>query len=321
MRRFARKHGVPMQRLFRRGLRAQDGIAGRQRARIAERLERAVILCGENGVLEPEHLGIIRVDAPSSPISPVAPVATAPVSPQPIPAASPGNSPAPTLVEFGSGGHILAVLEGCKGNRAQAAGKFSISAFGPSATNSTNTPDPDLRTRRSDGSRNNQLPGLKGSERPPGRSSACHVQKHTCDVGWHADGSRHPPSYQGARYAGSKQSRSAARRRWVGGYKMILLTPSARRSKRTRLTCRRSAPSSWPPGISTKAELAYGEPVTEIRSAGPKKRLRPAGHEHAWTPVHRRPLFRHHRQPGPAQRQHSCAVVTSENRSRGPRGR
>jgi len=124
MRRFARKHGVHA-----RGFSEQAAAVLTRHSwpgnvrELQNVVERAVILCGENGVLEPEHLGLVRV---GSPPTPVAPVAAAPVSHTQGPAAPPEAAPARTLAELEKR-HILAVLEGCRGNRTQAAKILDIS--------------------------------------------------------------------------------------------------------------------------------------------------------------------------------------------------
>jgi transcriptional regulator with PAS, ATPase and Fis domain len=85
-------------------------------------IERAVILCGDSGLLEPEHLGfsIAASPAPSVPFAPTAPSnssleRTAPAEPEPV-----------SLAEVEKR-HILAALEKTKQNRTHAAKLLDIS--------------------------------------------------------------------------------------------------------------------------------------------------------------------------------------------------
>jgi DNA-binding NtrC family response regulator len=116
MRRFGRKHGVHVKGFSDEAMRLLKNHNWPGNVRELQNvIERAVILCGENGILEPEHLGLTS-------------------SPQPIsstPAASESASPAaagslPPLAEMEKR-HILAALEHCKGNRTHAAKLLDVS--------------------------------------------------------------------------------------------------------------------------------------------------------------------------------------------------
>jgi DNA-binding NtrC family response regulator len=123
LRRFARKHGVHVRGFSEAslGMLTRHSWPGNVRE-LQNVVERAVILCSENGVIEPEHLGLTSLPAapeqstavPAAPVfAPPAAVAAAPAGP-------------PTLSELEKR-HILTVLESCKGNRTQAAKLLDIS--------------------------------------------------------------------------------------------------------------------------------------------------------------------------------------------------
>ena len=121
MRRFGRKHGVRV-----RGFSEQAGkvISGHDWPGNVRELqnvvERAVILSSEDGLIEPEHLGMAK---PSHAV-PVAALASQPSDPGTIPAHNEGS--VPTLAEIEKR-HILATVEHCKGNRTQAAKALGVS--------------------------------------------------------------------------------------------------------------------------------------------------------------------------------------------------
>ena len=114
MRRFGRKHGVHVRGFSDESLRllAQHTWPGNVRE-LQNVIERAVILCGENGVLEPEHLGLHAARAPE------------PDSPTPVGASGTGGN-FPTLAELEKR-HIFAALDHCKGNRTHAAKLLDVS--------------------------------------------------------------------------------------------------------------------------------------------------------------------------------------------------
>ncbi len=78
-------------------------------------VERAVILCAENGILGPEHLGLAKLSPASS--GPGASSETMPLNAK--------GTPLP-LDELEKR-HILAVLEHCKGNRTHASRILGVS--------------------------------------------------------------------------------------------------------------------------------------------------------------------------------------------------
>ena len=113
MRRYSRKHGVHVRGFSEEALKVlvKHSWPGNVRE-LQNVVERAVILCGESGVLEPDVLGLERPSAQ----------ATAANSPS---RAEPNGGPV-TLAELEKN-HILAVLEGCKGNRTHAAKILGVS--------------------------------------------------------------------------------------------------------------------------------------------------------------------------------------------------
>jgi two-component system, NtrC family, response regulator AtoC len=120
MRRFGRKHGVHIRGFSEEALKVLSGHNWPGNVRELQNVvERAVILCNESGVLEPEHLGITK---PSGAASNSAP-ATQPLAGQTGPATEPGM---PSLAEMEKR-HILATLDHCKGNRTHAAKLLGVS--------------------------------------------------------------------------------------------------------------------------------------------------------------------------------------------------
>ena len=124
MRRFGRKHGIRVRGLSEEA--RQTLLAHSWPGNVRELqnvIERAVILCSDSGVIEPEHLGLTRVAAaPSAPVL-AAPPATASAANA---ASSQPNGEVITLAELEKR-HILAALEQCKGNRTHAAKLLDIS--------------------------------------------------------------------------------------------------------------------------------------------------------------------------------------------------
>jgi DNA-binding NtrC family response regulator len=80
-------------------------------------IERAVILCGDSGVLEPEHLGLTAGQAPAAPAASTT---------AKVPSSSSPNEGLPSLAEMEKR-HILAALDKCKGNRTHAAKLLDVS--------------------------------------------------------------------------------------------------------------------------------------------------------------------------------------------------
>jgi DNA-binding NtrC family response regulator len=117
MRRFGRKHGVPIKGFSDEAMRLlkTHNWPGNVRE-LQNVIERAVILCGENGILEPEHLGLTA----SHRAAPATPAASGNATP-------PATGGAlPPLAEMEKR-HILAALEQCKGNRTHAAKLLDVS--------------------------------------------------------------------------------------------------------------------------------------------------------------------------------------------------
>jgi len=113
MRRLSRKHGVHVKGFTDASLRVLNEHAWPGNVRELQNVvERAVILCGDNGMLEPEHLGITLSAAASGPeIAPIAPA---------------GAVEFPTLAELEKR-HIFTALDRCKGNRTHAAKILDVS--------------------------------------------------------------------------------------------------------------------------------------------------------------------------------------------------
>ena len=120
LQRFVRKHGVHVKGLSDNCLRAlqRHDWPGNVRE-LQNVIERAVILCDQSALLEPEHCYL------TTPPSPVAPVALFPGVPAAVGAASPEATPV-TLHELEKR-HIFATLEQCRNNRTQAARLLDIS--------------------------------------------------------------------------------------------------------------------------------------------------------------------------------------------------
>ncbi|MBI5385970.1 MAG: sigma-54-dependent Fis family transcriptional regulator [Verrucomicrobia bacterium] len=116
MKRFARKHGVRVQGISDVCLKTLNLHSWPGNVRELQNvIERAVILCSENGLLQPEHLGL----ASSQPVS-AQPTAAAAVAP------TDANGQFLSLAELEKR-HIFAALEHSKGNRTHAAKVLDIS--------------------------------------------------------------------------------------------------------------------------------------------------------------------------------------------------
>jgi DNA-binding NtrC family response regulator len=120
IRRFARKHGVPVNGFSDDALKGllSHNWPGNVRE-LQNVVERAVILTGENGVIEPIHLGITKTLMPSA-LESVSPHNGA----QPVSAAPENNNLSLAEIEKR---HILATLDHCKGNRTHAAKTLGVS--------------------------------------------------------------------------------------------------------------------------------------------------------------------------------------------------
>jgi DNA-binding NtrC family response regulator len=116
IRRFGRKHGVQVRGFTDEALRALTSRTWPGNVRELQNIiERAVILSGENGVLELCHLGL-----PTAP-----PAADGAASPTPV-GVSTADGHFPTLAELEKR-HIFAALDHCKGNRTHAARLLDVS--------------------------------------------------------------------------------------------------------------------------------------------------------------------------------------------------
>jgi DNA-binding NtrC family response regulator len=122
MRRFSRKHGVHVRGFSEEALKvlAAHNWPGNVRE-LQNVVERAVILCNDSGVLEPESLGLARIEGGTA-ASAAAPSPDGTAAP--VPATDLGTPP--TLSELEKR-HILAVLDHCKGNRTHAAKVLGVS--------------------------------------------------------------------------------------------------------------------------------------------------------------------------------------------------
>jgi DNA-binding NtrC family response regulator len=120
MRRLGRKHGVQVKGFTDTALRLlhEHSWPGNVRE-LQNVVERAVILCGENGILEPEHLGLSGAPAAAAP----APLATASATAAVV-AGDPGEFA--TLAQLEKQ-HIFSALDRCKGNRTHAAKILDVS--------------------------------------------------------------------------------------------------------------------------------------------------------------------------------------------------
>jgi len=118
MRRLGRKHGVHTKGFTDAALRVLHEHAWPGNVRELQNVvERAVIMCGDNGMLEPEHLGL-------TPNADSAAAAAANLGAAPGVAGSSGAFP--TLGELEKQ-HIFAALDMCKGNRTHAAKMLDVS--------------------------------------------------------------------------------------------------------------------------------------------------------------------------------------------------
>ncbi len=121
MRRFGRKHGIRVRGLSDEASKTllTHSWPGNVRE-LQNVIERAVILCSDSGVLEPEHLGLTAMTAPApSPAATAVPMTSTATTQQP-------NGEVVTLAELEKR-HILTALDQCKGNRTHAAKLLDIS--------------------------------------------------------------------------------------------------------------------------------------------------------------------------------------------------
>jgi DNA-binding NtrC family response regulator len=117
-RRYTRKHGVQARGFSDQALVALTAHHWPGNVRELQNVvERAVILCADQGLLEPENLGLARLAAPTG----IAAPGTAPNAAKAADAGTPS-----TLAELEKR-HILSVLAHCQGNRTQAAKLLDVS--------------------------------------------------------------------------------------------------------------------------------------------------------------------------------------------------
>jgi DNA-binding NtrC family response regulator len=119
MRRLGRKHGVHIKGFTDAALRILNEHSWPGNVRELQNVvERAVIMCGESGMLEPAHLGLgDHLPGSASPDE----IAGAPAA-----AVAEGANGFPTLAELEKQ-HIFAALDRCKGNRTHAAKILDVS--------------------------------------------------------------------------------------------------------------------------------------------------------------------------------------------------
>jgi DNA-binding NtrC family response regulator len=119
MRRFSRKHGVHIKGFTDSAIQLLNRHSWPGNVRELQNvIERAVILCGDNGMLEPEHLGLV-VSEPAAADADAA-------RPAEIPSVPGQRNGVPTLAELEKN-HIFTVLDHCKGNRTHAAKLLDVS--------------------------------------------------------------------------------------------------------------------------------------------------------------------------------------------------
>lgn len=117
MHRFCRMHGINAKGFTDESVRALTRHSWPGNVRELQNvIERAIILCGENGMLEPEHLGLSLPERPAISLN-VNSLADAETS---------SESKLPTLAEIEKN-HILSALNYCKGNRTHAANLLDVS--------------------------------------------------------------------------------------------------------------------------------------------------------------------------------------------------
>ncbi|HUA39707.1 MAG TPA: sigma-54 dependent transcriptional regulator [Candidatus Sulfopaludibacter sp.] len=114
-RRFSRRHGVRFKGFTDAAIRILENHSWPGNVRELQNVvERAVILCGDNGIIEVEHLGLLPSNQPAQIASPVAT------------ARADRSDAFPTLAELEKR-HIFAALEHCQGNRTHAAKLLDVS--------------------------------------------------------------------------------------------------------------------------------------------------------------------------------------------------
>ncbi len=125
--RYIRKHGMPVKGLTPEAMTALKAHDWPGNIRELQNvLERAVILCGEDGYIHPEQLGLTTPPQAGEGEAPTEAGTSAPPAGEPAtPAVSTSTTGTTTLAELEKQ-HILATLEQCDGNRTQTAKVLNI---------------------------------------------------------------------------------------------------------------------------------------------------------------------------------------------------
>ena len=125
--RYIRKHGMPVKGLTPEAMTALKAHDWPGNIRELQNvLERAVILCGEDGYIHPEQLGLTTPPQAGEGEAPTEAGTSAPPAEEPAtPAVSTSTTGTTTLAELEKQ-HILATLEQCDGNRTQTAKVLNI---------------------------------------------------------------------------------------------------------------------------------------------------------------------------------------------------
>jgi DNA-binding NtrC family response regulator len=120
MQRFSRRHGINIKGFSdeARQVLINHSWPGNVRE-LQNVIERAVILCGESGLLEPRHFGLTAPNASS-------PIVSGFASARALPQTTAFNDNFPTLAEIEKR-HILTTLDHCEGNRTHAAKLLDVS--------------------------------------------------------------------------------------------------------------------------------------------------------------------------------------------------
>ncbi|HTV42879.1 MAG TPA: sigma-54 dependent transcriptional regulator [Candidatus Sulfotelmatobacter sp.] len=121
MRCFCRRHGISTKGFSAEAIRALTVHFWPGNVRELQNvIERAIILCGDNGTLEPEHLGLTMRQTPAP--APAPKIESLPT----VASEGHGQAKLPTLAEMEKS-HILSALDHCKGNRTHAANLLNVS--------------------------------------------------------------------------------------------------------------------------------------------------------------------------------------------------
>ena len=117
IRSFCRQHGINVRGLTDEAVRMLTNHSWPGNVRELQNvIERAIILCGDNGMMGPEHLGLAIPERAALPLAGV----------EPTTFAGQGENKIPSLAEIEKN-HILATLKFCNGNRTHAADLLNVS--------------------------------------------------------------------------------------------------------------------------------------------------------------------------------------------------